>query len=247
MRHYDAEQELTILVNTLRGILEDEGVNALENAKQQINAQKKPKRRKKSRRRSGVNLWKLVISPSSPLLFRKCTIRRQCYQVDLFCNISQLNSNGRNSKNSLTIRIWSTDGDICFREEFDSELARSEFDANGKRVLFRFHFDQANEEQEGPEFHFQVGGIPQGNEICWFPKSLNIPRFIHHPMNLILACEYIVANFFPEEWREISRETTWLAAIRKAQESFLKPYYDGIQSGWTATENSLLKHLWNIP
>jgi hypothetical protein len=72
------------------------------------------------------------------------------------------------------------------------------FDFAGK-LQSRWHIDLANQKedgfyQEGPLFHLQSGGHkPQGNRKE--ELKLSRPRWAMPPMELILTCEMILANF----------------------------------------------------
>lgn len=67
----------------------------------------------------------------------------------------------------------------------------------------RWHVDLANisdmqeESQEGPVFHIQFGGNSATNEDRSLDFKLDRPRWMYPPIDFILACEIVVANFFP--------------------------------------------------
>ena len=90
-----------------------------------------------------------------------------------------------------------------------------------------------------------VGGRASGEEHCWYPETIDLPRFCHHPLNLILACEFVVRSFFPRTFDRIHDEPTWLGSLRTAQRCYLSPYYDlqGIRP--PNLDKSLLSMLWN--
>ncbi len=94
------------------------------------------------------------------------------------------------------------------------------FDFAGK-LQSRWHIDLANQKedgfyQEGPLFHLQSGGHkPQGNRKE--ELKLSRPRWAMPPMELILTCEMILANFYPEQWETIRTEKRWLKLIHIAQ------------------------------
>ncbi len=94
------------------------------------------------------------------------------------------------------------------------------FDLAGN-LQSRWHIDLANRKedgsyQEGPLFHLQSGGHkPQANR----KEELKIsrPRWAMPPMELILTCEMILANFYPAQWKTIRTEKRWLKLIQIAQ------------------------------
>ena len=69
----------------------------------------------------------------------------------------------------------------------------------------RWHIDLANRNgtfQAGPLFHLQGGGHkPKGDRQTELKVSL--PRWDIPPMELILTCERVLANFYPNQWKEI--------------------------------------------
>jgi hypothetical protein len=94
------------------------------------------------------------------------------------------------------------------------------FDIAGE-LQSRWHIDLANRKedssyQEGPLFHLQSGGHkPQANRKE--ELKLSRPRWAMPPMELILTCEMIFANFYPKQWKTIRTEKKWLKLIHIAQ------------------------------
>lgn len=239
----ELEQELIALETGLRNILDYQGKDAIAQAKGRIQKQKKLLPLVGKKRGKKPHCLELEIPPDSPLRFVENPHRDYRFQVDLFCKLFHPLTKTTELFGTLTIRIWSLDQHLCFREGLDSEHLQEKFGEQGKRVLVRFHFDRANPKQDALKYHLQIGGVHQEGEYCWYPEALTIPRFVHHPIGLFLACEYIVANFFPEEYKVISEEPGWTAALRKSQEYFVEPYIQQVR-GWKS-EVSLLQHLWS--
>lgn len=87
--------------------------------------------------------------------------------------------------------------------------------------ISRWHFDLANfkdsgEMQPGPLTHIQYGGRVVGQDRSE-DHPLKVPRWCHPPMDIILLCEAIVANFFPKKWDCIREELGWCDAVAKSQ------------------------------
>jgi len=105
------------------------------------------------------------------------------------------------------------------------------FDIAGN-LQSRWHIDLANQKedgsyQEGPLFHLQSGGHkPQGNR----KEELKIsrPRWAMPPMELILTCEMILANFYPKQWETIRTEKRWLKLIHIAQLMCYSVYFQRV-------------------
>ena len=105
------------------------------------------------------------------------------------------------------------------------------FDLAG-HLQSRWHIDLANRKedgtyQDGPIFHLQSGGHkPLANR----KEELKIsrPRWAMPPMELILTCEMILANFYPAQWKTIRTEKRWLKLIQAAQSMCYLTYYQQI-------------------
>jgi hypothetical protein len=93
----------------------------------------------------------------------------------------------------------------------------------------RWHIDLANLKEEGfyqagPLFHLQSGGHkPQANRKQ--ELKLSRPRWAMPPMELILTCEMILANFYPKQWETIRKEKRWLKLIHIAQLMCYSAYF----------------------
>lgn len=121
------------------------------------------------------------------------------------------------------------------------------WDVANKELQSRWHIDLANRFEEasyqaGPLFHLQGGGHqPQGNRAKDLKVSL--PRFPTPPMELILTCELIMANFYPEQWESLKRQRGWLELIQIAQHLCYTVYFQRVQNS-LAAQQSLLNTLW---
>ena len=68
---------------------------------------------------------------------------------------------------------------------------------NGKRVIFRCHFDLAKNIPDEPIFHMQIGGHQRDGyykEYFFLPNSFCVPRFHYPPLDLFLAIELILKH-----------------------------------------------------
>jgi hypothetical protein len=63
-------------------------------------------------------------------------------------------------------------------------------------------------------------------------------------MELILTCEMIIANFYPEKWKMIKRQRGWLELIKVAQQLCYPQYYQRIQDCLSGKSQSVLEALW---
>jgi len=126
------------------------------------------------------------------------------------------------------------------------------FDLAG-HLQSRWHIDLANRKedgsyQDGPLFHLQSGGHkPQGNRSD--ELKISRPRWAMPPMELILTCEMILANFYPAQWKTIRTEKRWLKLIHIAQLMCYTAYSQRMQNclfdaALTPKSQSVLTAFW---
>ncbi|RKZ44045.1 MAG: hypothetical protein DRR16_26995 [Candidatus Parabeggiatoa sp. nov. 3] len=114
-------------------------------------------------------------------------------------------------------------------------------------LQLRWHLDLANRSDEGhyqagPLFHLQAGGHqPKGNRKD--DLKVSIPRWEMPPKELILACEMILANFYPDKWNKIKRQQRWLELIQFAQSLCYPMYFQRVQNS-LERQQSVLEALW---
>lgn len=190
--------------------------------------------------------WELIISPERPLEFAQA----QCddrLRPDIFCETRVERRNGWPiSHLSLVLRVWSTKENISFRPDWDSAALKELFSRVGsyRRVVFRCHYDMCNEGQYAPIFHLQFGGKPNRDECCWFPHYLELPRFASPPMDLILACELVVAAFFPPIYAKLRQRSEWRSVIQESEYFLTSRYYHALRSYFDGDMNeTFLDHL----
>lgn len=179
--------------------------------------------------------WSLSISPDYPLRFCPCDINGNKVQVDFSCNIEGIIPSYKHRRNpdykifekyNILIRVWSLEDKLSFREGIDSDtLIEKVIENDFKRVILRFHIDKKvpGVQIEEPLFHMHFGGLSQGNEIAWFPKNIDIPRFHFFPLDVVLATEFILLNFFSIKSYKLREDPEWKSIVISAQEIFLKP------------------------
>lgn len=178
--------------------------------------------------------WGYEISDRNPLRFKPSEVLNGVI-VDVYCKVRWSGDTSVPVKQDIKVRIWSEDDDLIFRPHLDSgdvlnQLSDPTRSTRG-RVISRFHFDrvdhsQGKSKEYHPEFHMQIGGVSNDYEICWHPKSFDIPRIAHHPMELLLTCQLVAINFFPEKYVDISRELLWISQLHTIQQSVMLDYYE---------------------
>lgn len=192
-----------------------------------------------------------VVNEERPLIFRAQTIDGIEVQPDIFCKMRiSGDSSSPILEQNVVIRVWSLSSRSSYRREWDARRVRTLLEKQGyKRVIARYHFDFANPGQLGPVFHLQFGGRPVSRELYWFPE-ISVPRIMHPPVDLILASEMVLANFYPDEFERLRREPEWRSLVRTSEDNFQRSYYEDcrnciadLTSG--RREATLLSHLWN--
>lgn len=195
------------------------------------------------------NPWGYRIYPTMPLVFESSTaIGGLDLWVDLYGTVLWCEERAMPVRQVIHLRVWDK-SDYTYRREWDSEdicdkLTSQDHPHDG-RVMLRCHFDLANPDQDGPKYHLQVGGTAAEAELCWLPAIMDLPRLVCLPMDLILACQLVAANFYWEEYKRLREDPAWKGILRESQEHLLKEYY---RSCLRALDNgdSLLDILWNI-
>jgi hypothetical protein len=213
-----------ILDGSSQYVLESAAIN-VEVSKEQYD------QAKRNERRTGLKPepWGYTIHHDQPLRFIPSKIPNGIeVEVDVYCEILWADGDVP-VKQDIKVRIWSQHDQTIFNPDRDSkrieeELTSSKRIHNG-RVVSRFHFDKADPNQSGPEYHLQFGGIPEEYELCWHPKKVNLPRFAHQPMELFLTCQMIAVNFFGDEYEEIKRKMEWEYELLFYQNLLLRKHY----------------------
>jgi len=242
------------LKKSFRRILQDGAEDVIDDAIAEIEGLKKrfdEQKRQTHDPHLTPKPWGYRIYSERPLRFKRSNaIKGLNLWVDLYCTVLWEEEGSMPVEQVIHLRVWSDRSNSCtYREKWDSDdvldkLTNSAWTDEG-RVMLRCHFDLSNPGQDGPKYHLQFGGNARGNELCWFPEIINLPRLAFHPMDLILVCQLVAANFYWEEYKEFQEAPEWVSAIRRSQEHLLKDYY---RDCFTALDQDcvLLDRLWNI-
>jgi len=199
--------------------------------------------------RSNRETWGYEIDSQHPLVFRKTLVDGYSVQPDLYCRVQWEDPDETPKKYELVLRVWAYDPHVVYRDGIDApevEEQLASLHAHPKRVMCRYHFDYANPGQAGPLHHLQIGGTPQADECTWLFNGISVPRLMFPPVDLILATEIIIANFFDYDvGRRLLKDPVWKNVVFQSQHEFLEPYYreslDVLDSG----EDTLLLNWWN--
>lgn len=235
-------QALTIVASRFRSVLDSNGPTILQNAQSRVKASLQ-----KRGARPGIQpRWGYEISPDEPLEFVETEVHGTRLRADIYCDVQWTVENDLPIKQDLVLRVWALDNRVTIRENLDHEAVSGQLSHRG-RVMLRYHFDLANVGQPGPRFHVQAGGNARTDELCWLHEAVAIPRIAHPPMDLILACEMVVANFFPDQAPELLEDPHWLGVLRRSQEVLVREYLNRCVQALQAKESvlmSLQNSLW---
>ncbi|WGF91536.1 hypothetical protein [Aequorivita marisscotiae] len=89
-----------------------------------------------------------------------------------------------------------------------------------------------------PCYHFQFGGKKMIDEHgkavdCGSLMFLEPPRISYHPMDLILGIDFLLSNFFPHNWTNLTNNyDEYNNLVEKHQRLFLKPFALSFASYW---------------
>jgi hypothetical protein len=250
VNHQQIARSLRGVKNHLGEILKEESLGVIDEAIAFVESSfELHSRQRRQTHHPGINQtpWGFAIPKDRPVQFKQSgEIEGLKPQVDIHCDFRWLEEDDPPTKQTVAIRIWTEELNHAYREEWDSERVLEALTEVGAqpRVMLRFHFDKAEADQKGPEYHLQIGGNASPEELCWHPEELDLPRFAFPPMDFVLACQMIAANFFPDYYQTIRGYPEWTHIIRVSQEQFYRNYYE--QCIGVLTEGKpLLDNLYN--
>lgn len=177
--------------------------------------------------------WYYSVSASNPLTFKPI----------INDHLSQI----------ITPRIYATvevDEALCEGKVPPFVNLNSVIQVSGEdgRTIFRSHMDMAEKNTNGqyqhaPLFHLQLGGHHPGADRKE-ELRLKEPRLPYPPIDLLLACEIVVSNFFPHEWRVLRSNPSWITAICQSQQLCLPAYIERLSSCLNVSSYTASQHLW---
>lgn len=230
MDHRRVQASLRMIRKSYRRILDDSHTTVLAEAEAAVAASKELYDRSPADNRPP---WGYTISEARPLRFKASPSRRLPLQVDLACEIKWAEDETP-VRQGIKMRVWSDHRPTIFDAARDApEIEAALKDPNRPflgRVVCKLHFDKHITEggelsEFHPIYHMQIGGLREEYELLWHPRNVDVPRLAHHPMELFLACQMVAANFFWEEYQEISKRSEWHQELLIYQNALLVPYY----------------------
>jgi hypothetical protein len=130
-------------------------------------------------------------------------------------------------------QIWGSYNDPFIKMNFRTKIRG--IDSSGT-YSFGFHIDRHDESMEPDEihpiYHIQYlprteSSVPTGQVL-----SMDTPRMMHLPVDIILGTDLVLANFAPEIWNKMRNENEYHSIFKIYQESFWRPYIHTFASNW---------------
>jgi hypothetical protein len=112
------------------------------------------------------------------------------------------------------------------------------------KCAFRFERHIFNVGDGTPEFwhplyHFQYGGKELMEDKDFDPGKvlfMGAPRIMHPPMDIVLAIDFVLGNFYSKEKLglvKLYQDTEYIEVVERAKKRFWRPYYFGLSSNFT--------------
>lgn len=86
-----------------------------------------------------------------------------------------------------------------------------------------------------PNFHMHHGGKKVKDEVANYGEVvlLDTPRLLHPPLDLFLAFDMVLTNFYERRvWANFRANTSYQQIIKTSQEKWWKDYYNQISDYW---------------
>lgn len=103
------------------------------------------------------------------------------------------------------------------------------------------HLDIGNApEYPHPCYHFHFGGKNMGIDKRNFGDLLlfDSPRIAYMPMEIFLGIDFILSNYFPEQWSQLRQNGRYTNIYRHYQNLFWRPMMHSLANHWTPFDQS---------
>ena len=173
--------------------------------------------------------WSVSVDRGQPIVFSKCFDEKR----ELI--VPKIVAEGITVNNAHTNTPPFDALDLALEVEYDDG-----------RPLTRWHIDRANSSgdsyQEGPLFHIQFGGHHHGNRDLDLP--IKIPRWNHPPLDIVLLCEVVAANFFHDKWIALREDPGWCSNISQCEKYCYTSYIDKLRGVLDTSSKTVLNQFW---
>lgn len=131
-------------------------------------------------------------------------------------------------------KCWRTFKDPFIKMNFRAKIRG--IDDSGV-YSFGFHIDKHDETLETDEVHpiYHIQYVPRVEESIHLGQvlSMDTPRIMHLPVDVILGTDLVLSNFAPSIWKKMRDENEYHAIFKDYQESFWRPYVHTLATKWT--------------
>lgn len=114
-----------------------------------------------------------------------------------------------------------------------------------KDLLSAWHLDRHISKEgdemctDHPLYHFQFGGKKMREQIQEYGELLvpEAPRIAFPPMDAVLAVNFVLANFFGDQWKSLvdleEGDDEYRKLVADAQNRLWRPYAQALSTAWT--------------
>jgi hypothetical protein len=160
--------------------------------------------------------FNVTIEEDRPLVFAPVKLGSKTITADICTSCAR---RGRNrldlDEHTILVRLWDRP---------------SKGESN---VICRAHVDLATSGQSGPWSHLQFGGRSIKTSEKWgLPKEVSELRWPSPLFDIILACELIVYNFWPDKWSILCGRQEFISQIHKSEDSYIRPFFEACNRYW---------------
>lgn len=102
---------------------------------------------------------------------------------------------------------------------------------NGNSYSKKFHVDQINREEISfkevhPLSHLHFNDTLEDGD----GKSINVPRLVHYPMDVVLGLSMALQNFAPEMFKKLRTKGQYISLVYESQKRILLPYFSSFSN-----------------
>jgi len=130
-------------------------------------------------------------------------------------------------------QIWRTFEDPFIEMNFRTKIRG--IDTTGA-YSFGFHIDRHDDSIETDEVHpiYHIQYLPRTDASYHIGQvlSMDTPRMMHMPVDIILGIDLVLANFAPDVWHKMRDEPEYHGIFKMYQESFWRPYIHTFATNW---------------
>ncbi len=131
-------------------------------------------------------------------------------------------------------------------------------DGNCKEYIYSMHFDYDEKVDEcdyiHPHFHLSFGGDRMKKHFKEEPEAnfgrallLPSPRIAHPPLDIFLAIDFVLCNFFiKDDCDRIRKNPHYKKAIIQSQDRLWRPYYTSLAGYWCQHKGCNISDMNNV-